>query len=150
MSDAEGDSHMASSSEGSVDDADSMFPDANEPSTAVQTPQTSNLQYKQQFSELSPPASEGPTDPQLSGYDPMNQANNADVSSFPDAFAGITYVDSQAQGGPSLADQKPGSSWNSRKHQDEEALVREDLLDKSFSLKEFGDIYTAEDMSDEV
>lgn len=127
---------MASSSEGSVDDAESMFPEANEPSTAVQTPRASNLQNQQQFSELSPPASDGPTDPQLLGYDPMNQANTAEVPIFPDAFAGASYVDSQPQGQLSIADQEPGSSWNTRKHQDEEARVRENLLDKGFSLSE--------------
>ncbi|KAL8753634.1 MAG: hypothetical protein Q9184_005364 [Pyrenodesmia sp. 2 TL-2023] len=140
---------MASSSEGSVDDIDAMFPEANEPLASVQTPQASNLQNQKQFSELSPPASEGPADSQLSGFDAMDQANAADLPSFQYDTAGAIYVDPQPQGQLSIADREPGSSWNTRKHQEEEARVRENILDKGFSLKEFGDIYNAKDMSDE-
>lgn len=127
---------MASSSEGSVDDIDTMFPEANEPTTTVQTPQASNLQNQQQFSELSPPASEGPADSQLSGYDPMDHTNAADVPSFQYDFAGANSMDPQSQGQLSIADREPGSSWNTRKHQEEEARVRENILDKGFSLSE--------------
>ena len=157
---------MQSSSEGSEDDLDAMFPEANEPANSVQTPQFSNIQNLQQYSELSPPSSEDPRDSRSLGYEPMDQTNGAEGSSVKASFSGDGAVNvSQQQ--LSIADREPGASWNNRKQNDEENRVKEHLLDKGFSLskptwikglhrradtavEEFGDIYNAKDMSDEV
>ncbi|KAL9030312.1 MAG: hypothetical protein Q9196_001562 [Gyalolechia fulgens] len=133
MSDPEGDSRMQSSSEGSEDDLDAMFPKADEPSTNTQTHQSSNIQNLQHFSELSPPSSEGPADSQNLGQDPMDQTNGAETSSAKENFGGegTTSVPQQHL---SVADREPGASWNTRKQRDEEDRVKEQLLDKGFSL----------------
>lgn len=135
MIDPEGDSCMASPSEGSIEELDAMFPEDNEPSATVRTPQPANLQNLQQFSELSPPSSEGPTDSQTLIPDLMDQTNGAKDPGFQGIFGGGSAVDS-TQKQLSIADREPGASWNTRKQQDEENRVKENLLDKGFSLSE--------------
>ncbi|KAL9003206.1 MAG: hypothetical protein Q9188_003921 [Gyalolechia gomerana] len=133
MSDPEGDSRMQSSSEGSEDDLDAMFPKADEPSNTTQIPQSTNIQNLQQFSELSPPSSEGLTDSQILGQEPMEQTNGAEASSAKENFGGESST-SVPQQQLSIADREPGASWNTRKQRDEEDRVKEHLLDKGFSL----------------
>lgn len=131
---------MQSSSEGSEDDLDPMFPDENQPSnTANMTPQNSNLyENMQQFSELSPPTSQDPTDPRNFRNDPMESATNtgqASSSNINDLLqtgesGGVSTKDL------SVADRAPGASWNNSKHKGEEDRAKEQLLDKNFSLRE--------------
>ncbi|KAL8863066.1 MAG: hypothetical protein Q9178_000439 [Gyalolechia marmorata] len=154
MSDPEGDVRMQSSSEASEDDLDAMFPKASEPSnTANLTPQNTNItENMRQFSELSPPTSQDPTDPRGFGNDPMESAANggeASSSNIRGFFENeVSPVASKKD--LSVAEREPGASWNNRKHKDEEDRVKEQLLDKSFSLREFGDLYNEKDMSDEI
>ncbi|KAI4169671.1 MAG: hypothetical protein LQ348_007237 [Seirophora lacunosa] len=137
---------MQSSSEASSEDLNAMFPEANESANAPQTPLSSNTANLQQFSELSPPASEGPGDPQLPARDLGDSTNGAEHSVLAENFEAMAGPPQQL----SIAEREPGASWNTRKHQDEEARVKELLLDSTFSLKEFGDIYNDKDRSDEV
>ncbi|KAL8824822.1 MAG: hypothetical protein Q9170_008029 [Blastenia crenularia] len=130
MSDPEGDSRMQSSSEGSEDDLDAMFPRANEPPNTTHIPQSSHLHNLQQFSGLSPPSSEA-ADSQNLGHEPMEQANSAEVPDTSDTFVGDMNAPHQML---SIADREPGASWNTRKQKDEEDRVKEHLLDKGFSL----------------
>ncbi|KAI4265888.1 MAG: hypothetical protein L6R35_007020 [Caloplaca aegaea] len=149
QTDAEGDSRMHSSSEASSDDLNAMFPEANEPADAARTPPSSNIQNLQRFSELSPPASEGPADYQTSGRYFTDPTNGADGSIPAENLGGGGFMGGSQQQ-LSIAEREPGASWNTRKHQDEETRVKEQLLDRGFSLSEFGDIYNDKDMSDEV
>ncbi|KAL8666967.1 MAG: hypothetical protein Q9168_007363 [Polycauliona sp. 1 TL-2023] len=155
MSDPEGDVQMQSSSEGSEDDLDSMFPKANEPSdTTTLTPQQNSNLYgnMQQFSELSPPTSQDPTDPR-------NPSNDQTDSAAKSGEAPGLNIGDLLQGGEfgsaskkdlSVAEREPGASWNNNKHRMEEERVKEQLLDRTFSLREFGDFYNDKDMSDEI
>ncbi|KAL8933144.1 MAG: hypothetical protein Q9216_006504 [Gyalolechia sp. 2 TL-2023] len=133
MSDPEGDERMHSSSEGSEDDLDAMFPKSDEPSITTQVPQPTNIQNLQQFSALSPPSSEGPADSQILSQEPVDQTNGAEASSAKESFDGesSTGVPQQQL---SIADREPGASWNSRKQREEEDRVKEHLLDRGFSL----------------
>ncbi|KAL9007857.1 MAG: hypothetical protein Q9173_006959 [Seirophora scorigena] len=135
MSDAEGDSQMQSSSEASSEDLNAMFPEANESANAPQTPLSSNVQNLQQFSELSPPASEGPGDPQLPARDLGDPTNGAESAGLAENYGGGGLMAGPPQQ-LSIAEREPGASWNTRKHQDEEARVKELLLDSTFSLSE--------------
>ncbi|KAL8847036.1 MAG: hypothetical protein Q9221_007896 [Calogaya cf. arnoldii] len=139
MSDPKEDVHMQSSSEGSEDDLDSMFPEANQPAnTATLTPQNSNLyENLQQFSDLSPPTSQDPTDSRNLGNDRTDsRANMGQLSS-----TNINDVLQTGEAVPmstkdlSVAEKAPGASWNNGKHQAEEDRAREQLLDRSFSLR---------------
>ncbi|KAI4240313.1 MAG: hypothetical protein L6R42_011546 [Xanthoria sp. 1 TBL-2021] len=149
MSDPEGDVRMQSSSEGSEDDLDPMFPNENQPSnTANLTPQNSNLyENMQQFSELSPPTSQDPADPRSFRNDPM-ETNTGQASSYDLLQTGESG--SVSTNDLSVADRAPGASWNNSKHKGEEDRAKEQLLDKNFSLREFGDLYNEKDMSDEI
>lgn len=126
---------MQSSSEGSEDDLDAMFPKADDPSTTNQHPQTPHhIQNLQQFSELSPPASDGPADSQLLSQEPMDQMNGPEASTMKEIME--TEYDPNAPSPPqlSIAEKEPGASWNTRKQREEEDRVKEHLLDKGFSL----------------
>ncbi|KAL8721685.1 MAG: hypothetical protein Q9225_001685 [Loekoesia sp. 1 TL-2023] len=133
MSDLEGDSRMQSSSEGSEDDLDAMFPKANEPPDTAQPLPASNIQNLQQYSELSPPSSEDPTDSRTLGHEPMDQINGAEGLSAKDSFSGESALNAPQQQ-LSIADREPGASWNTRKQKDDEDRVKEHLLDKGFGL----------------
>ncbi|KAI4137365.1 MAG: hypothetical protein L6R39_007325 [Caloplaca ligustica] len=130
--DPEGDSRMASSSEGSGDDLDAMFPEANEPSTTTQTFHAPNIQNLQQFPEPSPPFSD-PNDSQTLGAESMDQTNGPESQTLHEALGGGSSLDAHQQQ-LSIAEREPGASWNTRKQQDEEARVNEQLLDRGFSL----------------
>ncbi|KAI4221822.1 MAG: hypothetical protein LQ349_007757 [Xanthoria aureola] len=154
MSDPEGDVRMQSSSEGSEDDLDPMFPDENQPSnTATLTPQTSDrYQVIQSFSELSPPTSQDPTDPLSFGNDPTESASKPGQASSSNLNNLLQTGESGSVSTKnlSIADKAPGASWDNCKHKGEEDRAKEQLLDKNFSLREFGDLYNEKDMSDEI
>ncbi|KAL8736160.1 MAG: hypothetical protein Q9166_000315 [cf. Caloplaca sp. 2 TL-2023] len=155
MSDPEGDVRMQqpSSSEASEDDLNTLFPEANETSnTATLTPRNSNMENLRQFSELSPPTSQDPTDPRSFGNEPMDYGMNGGEGSSPNI---MELLGGEASVGPSnrelsIGEREPGASWNNRKQKEEEERVGEQLLDKSFNLREFGDPYNEKDMSDEI
>ncbi len=132
---------MQSSSEGSEDDLDPMFPDENQPSnTATLTPQTSDrYQVIQSFSELSPPTSQDPTDPRSFGNDPMESAAKPDQASSSNLNDLLQTRESSSVSTKnlSIADKAPGASWDNCKHKGEEDRAKEQLLDKNFSLREY-------------
>ncbi|KAL8884778.1 MAG: hypothetical protein Q9192_006772, partial [Flavoplaca navasiana] len=138
--DPEGDVRMQSSSEGSEDDLNDMFPEANQPSnTATLTPQNSNMyQNMQQFSELSPPTSQDPIDPRNFGNDPIDSTTKEGESSRANIsdILQTRDVGSAPKKDLSVAEREPGASWNNGKHRAEEERVGEQLLDKNFSLRE--------------
>ncbi|KAL8640724.1 MAG: hypothetical protein Q9228_002381 [Teloschistes exilis] len=151
--DAEGDARMHSSSEGSADDLDPMFPDANSvpdlvPSSGNALP-PSNSQNLQQFSEISPPTSQDPGDSRTLGSDPMDYANGGEESMTSALFDSEGPADS-SHPNLSVADCEPGASWHNAKHVDEEERMKEHVLDRKFSMREFGDFYNEKDRSDEV
>ena len=131
---------MQSSSDGSEDDLNDMFPEANQPSnTATLTPQNSGLyQNVQQFSELSPPASQDPIDPRNFGTDTIDPTTKNGESSRSNINDSSQTRDSGSapKKDLSVAEREPGASWNNGKHQAEEDRVRELLLDKNFNLRE--------------
>ncbi|KAL8705865.1 MAG: hypothetical protein Q9201_001013 [Fulgogasparrea decipioides] len=134
MSDAEGDTKMVSSSEGSEDDLDAMFPDANEPPGIADTPELTHSHNVQQFSELSPPTSQDPTDSRNLETDLIDFANGGEGSSTSAMYGNDSAVDVSQKNLP-IADREPGASWNNRKQQDEEERAKEHIVDKSFSLR---------------
>ncbi|KAL9576797.1 MAG: hypothetical protein Q9212_006810 [Teloschistes hypoglaucus] len=130
-----------------------MFPDANAVPDLVQGSANvlppSNSQNLQQFSELSPPTSQDPADSRTLGSDPMDYANGAEQSITPALFASEGPANS-SHPDLSVADCEPGASWQNLKQQDDEDRVREQVLDRAFSMREFGDFYDEKDRSDEV
>ncbi|KAI4255706.1 MAG: hypothetical protein LQ352_002423 [Teloschistes flavicans] len=136
--DPEGDARMQSSSEGSEDDLDAMFPDANAVPDLVPDSghplQQSNPLNLQQFSELSPPASQDPGDSRTLGSDPMDYANGGEESMTSAPFGPESPVEGPHQN-LSIADREPGASWNNRKHQDEEERMKDLVLDRGFSMR---------------
>ncbi|KAL8679282.1 MAG: hypothetical protein Q9186_004426 [Xanthomendoza sp. 1 TL-2023] len=157
MTDPEGDSRMQQSSS-EEDDLDAMFPEPYEPpNTASLTPQNSNLDNLRQFSELSPPNSQDPTDSRSWGNDLMEHAGpHSGLNGGEGSSSNIhDLINSEGSGPPphrelSVAEREPGASWNNRKTKEEEDRVKELLLDKNFSLREFGDFYNEKDMSDDI
>lgn len=155
-----------SSSEEPEEDLDAMFPTA----TTSLTPQNSNVENLRQFSELSPPSSQDPIDPRNSGNDPSDYGANGgegSSSNIHDLMNSESPMDHPTNREKTIAEREPGASWNHRKQKDEEDRVKEQLLDKNFSLcmnrsechpssrrltiaGDFGDIYNEKDMSDEV
>ncbi|KAL8811877.1 MAG: hypothetical protein Q9223_007436 [Gallowayella weberi] len=157
MTDPEGDSRMQQSSS-EEDDLDAMFPEASEPpNTANLIPRNSNIENLRKFSELSPPNSQDPEDSRSWGNDLMEQAGAHSASNGGEKSSSNIHDVINSEGlGPSphkdlsIAEREPGASWNNRKTKDEEDRVKEQLLDKNFSLREFGDFYNEKDMSDDI
>lgn len=130
---------MHSSSEGSAEDIDTMFPDANDVpdlvSGSANVLPPSNSQNLQQFSELSPPTSQDPGDSRTLGSDPMDYANGGEELT-PALFGSERPADSSHQD-LSVADCEPGASWQNTKQQDDEDRMREHVLDRVFSMRKF-------------
>ncbi|MCJ1420888.1 hypothetical protein MMC32_007247 [Xylographa parallela] len=135
--DRDGDSQMLSSDSGN--ESDSMFPSASDPPTP-QNPSTNTLENLRS-SQLSPPNSQDPfaMDRNIVQEDLMDMSEQqlGEQSS-----AGLGTL----RGGPSNEEQKeaekePGWAWKNKKAMDEYQRAMEQVLDKNFNLREFGDLF---------
>lgn len=145
--DVDGDSQMRSSSS-DEDEADALFPSANDPTDAQNQPRASNF-----VSELSPPASQDPPDdPEWTGF----QADDMDVTDSHGApgsdglqrhvnTAEVFGSSSQAQS--SLkddyeirgdAENAPGFAWTNKKAREEYQRALEQVVDRGFNLRKEG------------
>ena len=108
---------------------DNLFPGSNNPSTTVVRPQTPQNDHLNAAApgELSPPRSQ-PQD--------TRPATN-----------GHYAADDMAMSGAEMVEQKqedvPGAGWKSKKAQEEMQRAWEYVVDRDFSLKEFGDVVMA-------
>ena len=121
-----------SSSEPSDDEIDSMFPEANS-APSMNFPLDPG--GYQQMSELSPPLSQDPFEPQGPADDAMDFTNNGGLhsSNSKDDFGDDSQVEGSSRA-ISLAEREAGWAWNNRKARDDEERAKEQVLDKSFSL----------------
>ncbi|MCJ1461528.1 hypothetical protein MMC07_000125 [Pseudocyphellaria aurata] len=145
------------SSSSDEDEVDALFPSANEPPDAQNQPRASNS-----ISELSPPASQDhPDDPEWTG----DQADDMDVTDShgaPGADGMQRHVNlaeligSGSQTQPPLkddyrtgvdAENAPGYAWMNKKAREEQQRALEQVVDRGFNLREFGDIYDDSSMT---
>ncbi|KAL8998018.1 MAG: hypothetical protein Q9169_002858 [Polycauliona sp. 2 TL-2023] len=181
---SEGDVRMQSSSSESSEDemnnTTNIFPGAEEPlqySTFTMAPLDSTQSenwLQQQRAELSPPTSQDPILPDppdfrdagIGTLDTSGNSGEASKLSINDILQG-GESGSASKKDLSVAEREPGASWNNPKHRMEEERVKEQLLDRNFSLRkdlyshyqrsttdhvigEFGDLYNEKDISDEI
>ncbi|KAA6410840.1 MAG: hypothetical protein FRX48_05150 [Lasallia pustulata] len=135
MSDADGDSQMRSSSSSDADDTEIMFPTANDPPT----PQSNPRLVPFPTSELSPPTSQDPPDQNGGGLPPEDLM---DLSGGQDLLNRIGMDEDLVARGAGLKDEdmrQAGWAWNNKKARDEYARAMEQVVDKGFNLREFGD-----------
>ncbi|PGH18577.1 hypothetical protein AJ79_00356 [Helicocarpus griseus UAMH5409] len=135
----DGDSEMLSSSESSQN-SEPQTPTGGRPSG-----QTPNFPS----SELSPPGSQDAsgTGPSRMDYgDSQPEYATATSSQF-------VQGDNSGAGGETWEDQgsaipraEPGASWNNKKAEEEYQRAMEAVVDRDFSLKEFGDPFDDRDM----
>ncbi|MCJ1364097.1 hypothetical protein MMC16_003206 [Acarospora aff. strigata] len=135
MSDADGDSQMHSSQSSVEDETETMFPTANDPPTPITNPH-----LDQAFaSELSPPTSQDPPDPH------NGRPTEHDMMDY---TSGLQNGNSRERGEQSSTREaarradmahEPGAAWNNPRAQEEYARAMENVVDKNFSLREFGD-----------
>ena len=91
--------------------------------------------------ELSPPRSQGSEEPETAGPSMMSENTNGNPSMEyrEEKMAGIDGG-SRGQDPP-----KPGSGWNNKRAQEEYQRAWDTVLDKDFSLHEFGDVMAVEE-----
>lgn len=145
--DVDGDSQMRSSSS-DEDEADALFPSANDPPDAQNQPRASTF-----ISELSPPASQDPPDdPEWTSF----QTDDMDVSdshgvpggdglrrhvNTAEIFGSSGKVQSPLRDGYEIREDEenaPGYEWTNKKAVEEHQRAMEQVVDRSFNLREEG------------
>ncbi|MCJ1340918.1 hypothetical protein MMC09_006214 [Bachmanniomyces sp. S44760] len=134
--DPEEDAQMHSSSD--ENDSDALFPSSNDPPSTFG--QNALLSPSHQYGELSPPNSQG--------HPSQNEPGSTEISTEVGEQQSHMELDSKAveQAGPDEeiepirnGPQQPGWAWKNPKAMDEYHRAMEHVVDKSFSLREFGD-----------
>jgi len=139
--DGDGDSQMLSSD--SDNGSDSMFPSANDPPTPQNLSASALAQLRS--SQISPPNSQDPFNvngnlPQEDLMD-MSEHQLGEVSN-----AGLVNVKGDLSNEEQRDQEKePGWSWKNKKAIDDYQRAMEQVLDKSFNLREFGDLFDESD-----
>ena len=89
--------------------------------------------------ELSPPRSQDSEEPELHTTNMANEEANGHPM--------MDYRDERIAGGSGdgQAPAKPGSGWNNKRAQEEYQRAWDTVLDKDFSLREFGDVMATEE-----
>ncbi|MCJ1292178.1 hypothetical protein MMC34_003728 [Xylographa carneopallida] len=135
--DRDGDSQMVSSDSGN--ESDSMFPSASDPPTP-QNHGATNLEHLQS-SQLSPPNSQDP-------FNTNRNVTQEDLMDMSDQqFGGLTSAETgnvRGQGSNEEhkdAEKEPGWAWKNKKAMDEYQRAMDQVLDKNFNLREFGDLF---------
>ncbi|MCJ1384268.1 hypothetical protein MMC17_007384 [Xylographa soralifera] len=135
--DRDGDSQMLSSDSGN--ESDSMFPSASDPPTP-QNLSTNTLEHLRS-SQLSPPNSQDPFNMNRN----VTQEDLMDMSEQQLGEMSSTGL-GNTRGGPSNEEQKdaekePGWAWKNKKAMDDYQRAMDQVLDKNFNLREFGDLF---------
>ena len=133
------DAEMNSSPNSSFDAEDEadLFPDST---TATSNPLVQNDHLNAAApGELSPPRSQDSEEPEL----PASSRANEEANGHPI----IDYREERLPGsnGDGQAPAKPGSGWNNKRAQEEFQRAWDNVLDKDFSLREFGDVMAMEE-----
>lgn len=133
------DAEMNSSPTSSFDAEDEadLFPESN---TATSNPLMQNDHLNAAApGELSPPRSQGSEEPEVPATTIMNNETNEHPMT--------DYREERMPGtnGEGQASAKPGSGWNNKRAQEEVQRAWETVLDKDFSLREFGDVMVTEE-----
>ncbi|KAL9104952.1 MAG: hypothetical protein Q9187_008841 [Circinaria calcarea] len=132
-SDPDGDSRMISSP--SENGSDALFPAADDPPT----PQNNDILAQLRQAELSPPSSQDPPG-QNGAFPPDDMMDVAEVQEIEDSNEG---GDSVGIGGSVAldkdAEKEPGYAWKNAKAREDYHRSMEQVLDKGFTLREFGD-----------
>ena len=109
-----------------------LFPDADNSTTANTgrplTPQNNHLNAAAP-GELSPPQSQS-TSQAVPGITANGTAEGVDRF----------FAESDTMGAPQPAEDAPGAGWKSKRAQEEYQRAMETVVDRDFSLKQFGDI----------
>lgn len=145
--DVDGDSQMRSSSS-DEDEADALFPSANDPPDAQNQPRASVS-----MSELSPPASQDlPDDPEWTSF-PADDMDVTDNHRAPgggglqkhvnpaEVFESSGQVQSPLKDDYEIrgdAENAPGFAWMNKKAREEYQRALEQVVDKGFNLREEG------------
>ncbi|KAI4134562.1 MAG: hypothetical protein LQ347_001407 [Umbilicaria vellea] len=133
--DVDGDSQMRTSSSSDADDTEAMFPTANDPPT----PQNNPMLMPFQASELSPPTSQDPPDQNGVGLPPEDLMDLSEVHNLSNRNGMDEDVLARGVGLKEEDISQPGWAWNNKKARDDYSRAMEQVVDKSFSLREFGD-----------
>lgn len=143
--DVDGDSQMRSSSS-DEDEADALFPSANDPPDAQNQPRASAF-----MSELSPPASQDPPDdPEWTGFqaDDMDVTDSHGVSGGDglqrhvnpaEVFGSSGQIESSLKDDYEIrgdAENAPGYAWTNKKAREEHQRALEQVVDRGFNLRE--------------
>ncbi|KAI9696544.1 MAG: hypothetical protein M1836_005563 [Candelina mexicana] len=144
----DGDSQMHSSPSDEGDDTELMFPSATNPPTPPRTIQT---QAFQPTAELSPPASQDPRED-------LEMGNSMDTTvTGTNGSAELLFT---RENNPYLAntgrhsdtakksdeENQPGYAWKNKRAQEEFSRAMEHVLDKKWSMRDFGDPFDERDM----
>jgi hypothetical protein len=136
--DADMNNSSPTSSFDAEDEAD-LFPDST---TATSNPLVQNDHLNAAApGELSPPRSQGSEEPEAAPIGMLNEDTNGHPSmDYREEKMAGTNGDSRGQD-PA----KPGSGWNNKRAQEEFQRAWDTVLDKDFSLREFGDVMALEE-----
>lgn len=113
------------------------------------TPQNNHLNALAR-GELSPPRSESRSQIQILSQEALNadhensmaSGNDNDNASFSQSWAKETT--GQDNRDDTVGDGKPGSGWKSKRAQEDYHRAMESVVDRDFSLREFGDVLAPE------
>ncbi|KAI9711619.1 MAG: hypothetical protein M1812_007142 [Candelaria pacifica] len=158
------DSQMHSSPSDDGDDTELMFPSATDPSTPPRTTQTQNFLPT---AELSPPASQDPREDLEMGNSMDTTVIGTNMSEerlaryITDKLAPstngsdllLTHDNAHAaenryseQGKKSDEENQPGYAWKNKRAQEEFSRAMEQVVDKKWSMRDFGDPFDERDM----
>ncbi|MCJ1284728.1 hypothetical protein MMC26_004064 [Xylographa opegraphella] len=135
--DKDRDSQMLSSDSGN--ESDSMFPSASDPPTP-QNPGSNTLEHFRS-SQLSPPNSQDPinmnrNEMQEDLMDMSEQQLGELSSGGMSSTMGVTINEESKD-----AENEPGWAWKNQKAMDDYQRAMDQVLDKNFNLREFGDLF---------
>ncbi|OJD15581.1 hypothetical protein AJ78_04171 [Emergomyces pasteurianus Ep9510] len=138
--DLEGDSEMLSSSESS------QISEPQTPTAGPAADETANFPS----SELSPPGSQDATGADTTKLEYGDaQSEYAVLTSSHVGGDGARGTDFRDHPSSGISRAEPGSSWNNKKAEEEYQRALEMVVDRDFSLKEFGDPFDDRDMTEQ-
>ncbi|EEQ33498.1 hypothetical protein McanMca71_004721 [Microsporum canis] len=99
--------------------------------------------------ELSPPGSQGPTtrEATMTGYNENVKESTTLAGQSMNPNLSEEAAEASTSQLPSILREEPGASWMSKKADEEAKRALEFVVDKEFSLKEFGDPFDDRDIN---
>ncbi|MCJ1248422.1 hypothetical protein MMC30_005640 [Trapelia coarctata] len=154
--DRDGDAPMLSSSSAS---SEAMFPSANDPPTPQNIHANNALPKTENAGTYATPYAEHPAHPGSELSPPDSQDHNAPVrmgdlmetehTSVGEA-GGMETRPEVARGREVEEQNEPGWGWKNKKAQDEWGRAMEMVVDRGFSLREFGDLFDEREANGET